>query len=157
VIDFLLHPPEWMICILWACFAYVLIRLLLVAFPVIPLYVRARVVGLRLGWLDLVGLRIRNGVAGTRKIVDALIIAKLNRLDVSPADVEGLYLANGDVANVALAVGWAKKAGASLTWKEASALDLMGLGKELFDAVLAAKESKDTARLDELRAKLSGP
>jgi uncharacterized protein YqfA (UPF0365 family) len=157
VFDFLLHPPEWMIFILWACFAYVLVRLLLVAFPVIPLYVRARVVGLQLGWLDLVGMRLRNGIAGTRKIVEALIAAKSNRLDVSPEDVEGLYLANGDVVNVAMAVGWAKKADVSLTWKEASALDLMGLGKELLDAVLAAKESKDTARLDELRARLSGP
>jgi uncharacterized protein YqfA (UPF0365 family) len=155
VTDFLLHPPGWLILILWASFAYVLLKLLLVAFPILPLYLRARLVGLRIGWLELIGMRLRNGVAGTRSIVGALISAKVQRLEVNPIDVEALHLAQGDVGRVVMTLGWARKAEVPLTWKEASALDLMGLGKELMDAVLAAKESKDPAKVDELRSRLT--
>jgi uncharacterized protein YqfA (UPF0365 family) len=80
---------------------------------------------------ELIGMRIRKVPPGV--IVNSLITATKAGLDVTTRDLETHYLAGGNVPNVIRALISADKANISLSFKQATAIDLAG--RDVFQAV----------------------
>lgn len=78
--------------------------------------------------MSLVAMKLRGVNAGF--IVDEYIKAQSSDLHVSIGDLEGLYLANGDVTAVLNASISAKKSQIPLTFEQASAISLAGRNVE---------------------------
>lgn len=108
-----------------------LLVVLFFAFVPVGLWISAIASGVKIGILDLIGMRLRR-VAPARivlpmiKATKAGITAKLNQL-------EAHYLAGGDVNSVVNALIAAERAQISLTFEQASAIDLAG--RDVFEAV----------------------
>lgn len=111
----------------------IILLLVVLFFTFVPvgLWISAIASGVKIGILDLVGMRLRR-VAPARivlpmiKATKAGISAKLNQL-------EAHYLAGGDVNSVVNALIAAERAQISLTFEQASAIDLAG--RDVFEAV----------------------
>ncbi len=99
------------------------------------LWVRARVANAPVGLLTMVAMRLR-GVP-VALIVDNRITAVKAGLVVDTDPLEAHYLAGGDVNHVILALIAADKAGISLDFNRACAIDLAtkGTGKTVLEAV----------------------
>jgi uncharacterized protein YqfA (UPF0365 family) len=120
----------------------IVVIVLLVAFAVlyqfIGLYVRATVSGAKVGFVDLLGMRLRK--VNAMAIVSARIQASRAGINITTPEMESHVLAGGDVQRVIAAMIAANKAGIDLTWKTATAIDLAG--RDILDAVQTSVNPK---------------
>src|SRR5476651_1055786 len=98
-------------------------------------WLRARVANAPIGLLKMIGMSLRKVPVGL--IVDNRITAVKAGIDIPSDPLEAHYLAGGDVSHVILALIAADKAGISLDWNRACAIDLAtkGTGKTVLEAV----------------------
>jgi uncharacterized protein YqfA (UPF0365 family) len=115
-----------------ALFAFVLA---IVLFNFFGLWLRARIANAPVSLGKMVGMRLRKVPVGL--IVDNRITGVKAGLDVRSDPLEAHYLAGGDVSHVVLALIAADKAGISLDFNRACAIDLAtkGTGKTVLEAV----------------------
>src|ERR1700741_4246529 len=115
-----------------ALFAFVLA---VVLFNFFGLWLRARIANAPVSLGKMVGMRLRKVPVGM--IVDNRIKAVKAGLDVHSYPLEAHYLAGGSVDQVILALIAADKAGISLDFNRACAIDLAtkGTGKTVLEAV----------------------
>ena len=115
-----------------ALFAFVLA---IVLFNFFGLWLRARIANAPVSLGKMVGMRLRKVPVGL--IVDNRITAVKAGLDVRSDPLEAHYLAGGDVSHVVLALIAADKAGITLDFNRACAIDLAtkGTGKTVLEAV----------------------
>jgi uncharacterized protein YqfA (UPF0365 family) len=100
-------------------------------FVPINLWITAIFSGVRVGLFELVFMRIRKVPPSI--IVGSMITATKAGLKVTTNELETHYLAGGNVPNVIKALISADKANISLSFKQATAIDLAG--REVFEAV----------------------
>lgn len=100
-------------------------------FVPVGLWISAIASGVRVGILDLIGMRLRR--VAPAKIVLALIKATKAGLNLKVNQLEAHYLAGGNVDNVVNALIAAERAGIELSFEQASAIDLAG--RDVFEAV----------------------
>ena len=120
--------------------AFIALSIFLYFIP-LNLWITATFSGVRVGILELVFMRIRKVPPGA--IVNALITATkagitiaeegVPRRRLRAADLETHYLAGGNVPQVIKALISAEKANISLSFKQATAIDLAG--RDVFEAV----------------------
>src|SRR5881409_355141 len=115
-----------------ALFAFVLA---IVFFKFFTTWLRARVANAPVSIGKMIGMSLRKVPVGL--IVDNRITAVKAGLDVRSDPLEAHYLAGGDVSHVVLALIAAEKAGISLDFDRACAIDLAtkGTGKTVIEAV----------------------
>ena len=115
-----------------ALFAFVLC---IVLFNFFGLWIRARIANAPVGLGKMVGMRLRKVPVGM--IVDNRITAVKAGIEIPSDPLEAHYLAGGDVGQVILALIAADKAGISLDFNRACAIDLAtkGTGKTVLEAV----------------------
>ena len=97
----------------------------------IGLWVSALASGVSVGLFDLIGMRLRGVVP--HAIINPAIMASKGGLDVPLRDMESHYLAGGNVGRVISALIAAQRAGISLNFKQATAIDLAG--RDVLEAV----------------------
>ena len=117
---------------------FVLLILLVVLAQFIGIYVRALVSGAHVGFLDLVGMRLRK--VNAMAIVNARIQAMRAGINVTTPEMESHVLAGGDVQRVISAMIAASKANIGLDWRTATAIDLAG--RDILDAVQTSVNPK---------------
>ena len=107
----------------------------IVLFNFFGLWLRARIANAPVGIGKMVGMRLRKVPVGL--IVDNRITAVKAGIEVPSDPLEAHYLAGGDVNHVILALIAADKAGISLDYNRACAIDLAtkGTGKTVLEAV----------------------
>ena len=110
--------------------AIVLVFVFLYFIPV-NLWITARFSGVKVGLFELMFMRIRKVPPGV--IVREMITAIKAGLEVTTSDLETHYLAGGNVPNVIKALISADKANITLSFKQATAIDLAG--RDVFEAV----------------------
>jgi uncharacterized protein YqfA (UPF0365 family) len=109
-----------------------------VIFQFLNLYIQAFVSGVRVSFIELIGMRLRKVPANI--IVNARIQGSRAGLDVSQREMESHVLAGGDVQRVINAMIAANKATIDLSWKTATAIDLAG--RDILDAVQTSVNPK---------------
>ena len=109
--------------------------LAIVIFNFFGLWLRARIANAPVGIGKMIGMRLRKVPVGL--IVDNRITAVKAGLEVASDPLEAHYLAGGDVSHVILALIAADKAGITLDFNRACAIDLAtkGTGKTVLEAV----------------------
>src|SRR5260370_31151505 len=115
-----------------ALFAFVLA---IVLFNFFGLWLRARIANAPVSLGKMIGMRLRKVPVGL--IVDNRITAVKAGIEIPSDPLEAHYLAGGDVNHVILALIAADKAGISLDFNRACAIDLAtkGTGKTGLEAV----------------------
>src|SRR6266436_3339555 len=121
-----------------AVFAFVglvIFILCIVVFRFFNFWLRARLANAPVGLFKMFGMRLRKVPVGL--IVDNRITAVKAGNDVPSDPLEAHYLAGGDVIHVILALIAADKAGITLDFNRACAIDLAtkGTGKTVLEAV----------------------
>src|SRR3954466_7469048 len=116
----------------------VLLVLLAIMGQFIGLYVRATVSGAHVGFMDLLGMRLRKVHA--MAIVNSRIQASRAGLRVTNPEMESHVLAGGNVQRVISAMIAANKANIELPWQTATAIDLAG--RDILDAVQTSVNPK---------------
>jgi len=116
----------------------ILLVVLALIMSFVKLYVRAMVSGARVGWMELLGMRLRNvnGVV----IVNSRIQASRAGLNITQPEMESHLLAGGNVQRVIAAMIAASKANIDLSWQTATAIDLAG--RDILDAVQTSVNPK---------------
>ena len=111
----------------------VAIIFLILFFTFVPLglFISSRASGVKVGILQLVGMRIRKVIPS--RIVNPLIKATKAGLNVSINKLEAHYLAGGNVDRVINALIAAQRAGIPLDFEKACAIDLAG--RDVLNAV----------------------
>ena len=104
----------------------IILLLVILFFTFVPvgLWISALASGVKVGILDLIGMRLRR-VAPAR-IVMPMIKATKAGLNTKLNQLEAHFLAGGDVNSVVNALIAAERAQISLTFEQASAIDLAG-------------------------------
>lgn len=102
------------------------------------LYIRALVSGAHVGFVDLIGMRLRK--VPSVVIINSRISAMRAGLAVSQQEMESHVLAGGDVDRVIRAMIAASKANIDLSWKTATAIDLAG--RDILDAIQTSVNPK---------------
>jgi uncharacterized protein YqfA (UPF0365 family) len=102
----------------------VLLLVVVARFIPIGLWITAYASGVRLSFLNLFGMRFRR--VDPRAIVLPLIAATKAGLHLSVDELEGHYLAGGNVGRVVAALISADKANIDLQFQQAAAIDLAG-------------------------------
>src|SRR6202047_3558781 len=107
----------------------------IILFNFFGIWLRARIANAPVGMGKMIGMRLRRVPVGL--IVDNRITAVKAGLEVASDPLEAHYLASGDVTQVILALIAADKAGISLDFNRACAIDLAtkGTGKTVLEAV----------------------
>ncbi len=115
-----------------ALFAFILCILI---FRFFGFWLRARVANAPVGLIKMFGMSLRKVPVGM--IVDNRITAVKAGIDIPSDPLEAHYLAGGDVNHVILSLIAADKAGISLDFNRACAIDLAtkGTGKTVLEAV----------------------
>src|SRR5215210_6599623 len=115
-----------------ALFAFILC---IIVFRFFNFWLRARLANAPVGLFKMFGMSLRKVPVGL--IVDNRITAVKAGLDIPTDPLEAHYLAGGDVGHVILALIAADKAGISLDFNRACAIDLAtkGTGKTVLEAV----------------------
>src|SRR3989440_4716181 len=115
-----------------AVLAFIIVIILINFFG---LWLRARIANAPVSIGKMIGMSLRKVPVGL--IVDNRITAVKAGLDVRSDPLEAHYLAGGDVSHVVLALIAADKAGISLDFNRACAIDLAtkGTGKTVLEAV----------------------
>ena len=111
-----------------------LVVLLVIGFFILVpmgLWISAIASGVRVGILDLIGMRLRRVYPA--KIVMPMIKATKAGLNLTVNQLEAHLLAGGDVDAVVNALIAAERAGMNISFEQASAIDLAG--RDVFDAV----------------------
>lgn len=118
-----------------AVLAFIALVLAIVLFNFFGLWLRARIANAPVGIGKMVGMRLRKVPVGL--IVDNRITAVKAGIDIPSDPLEAHYLAGGDVNQVILALIAADKAGITLDFNRACAIDLAtkGTGKTVLEAV----------------------
>ncbi|WP_339906241.1 flotillin-like protein FloA, partial [uncultured Cyclobacterium sp.] len=119
------------VLILVAAFGGLIIFFIFLYFVPVNLWITAIFSNVKVGLLELVGMRIRKVPPGV--IVNSLITATKAGLNLTTNDLETHFLAGGNVPNVIRALISADKANISLSFKQATAIDLAG--RDVFEAV----------------------
>src|SRR5437667_1141459 len=119
----------------FAVLAVIAFVLVIILFNFFGLWLRARIANAPVGIGKMVGMRLRRVPVGL--IVDNRITAVKAGIEVPSDPLEAHYLAGGDVTQVILALIAADKAGISLDFNRACAIDLAtkGTGKTVLEAV----------------------
>ena len=102
----------------------VVVLLIILRFIPVGLWISALAAGVKVGILDLIGMRLRR--VSPSKIVNPLIKAEKAGLNVSVSDLEAHYLAGGNVDRVVDALIAAERADIPLSFERAAAIDLAG-------------------------------
>ena len=99
------------------------------------IWLRALLAKAPIGFLNLIAMRLR-GVPGSL-VVDARITASKAGIEISTDLLEAHYLAEGNLVQTVQALIAADKAGITLDWQRACAIDLAtkGTGKSVLEAV----------------------
>src|SRR5437868_6383024 len=107
-----------------------------ILFGFFGVWLRARIASAPVGMGKMVGMRLRRVPVGL--IVDSRITAVKAGIEIPTDPLEAHFLAGGDVGQVILALIAADKAGMSLDFNRACAIDLAtkGTGKTVLEAVL---------------------
>jgi uncharacterized protein YqfA (UPF0365 family) len=105
-------------------------------------WLRARLAGAPVSMLNLVAMRLRQ--VPYSLVTDARITARKAGIDISVDDIEAHFLAGGNVIPTIQALIAAEKAGISLNWNRACAIDLAtkGSGKSVVEAVRTSVDPK---------------
>jgi uncharacterized protein YqfA (UPF0365 family) len=106
----------------------VLLVLLIIILSFFNVWLRASLSGAHVGLVTLVAMRLRHVPYAT--LVEAYITSVKAGIDVSMTEIERHYLAGGDVIPTVQGVINAQKAGMSLSWDRACAIDLATKGTE---------------------------
>ncbi len=116
------------------------VALLILSF--FSVWLRAWLAGAYVGFTELVAMRLRQVPYGT--VVDTRITAKKAGIDLSIDEIEAHYLAGGNVVPTVQALIAAQKAGITLDWGRACAIDLAtkGSGKSVVEAVRTSVDPK---------------
>ncbi len=117
--------------ILISAFAGLIVIFIFLYFVPVNLWITAIFSNVKVGLLELVGMRIRKVPPSV--IVNSLITATKAGLNLSTNDLETHFLAGGNVPNVIRALISADKANINLSFKQATAIDLAG--RDVFEAV----------------------
>ncbi|MEX2593112.1 MAG: flotillin-like protein FloA [Anditalea sp.] len=117
--------------ILFIAFAGLIVLFIFLYFVPVNLWITAIFSNVKVGLLELVGMRIRKVPPSI--IVNALITSTKAGLNLTTNDLETHYLAGGNVPTVIRALISADKANISLSFKQATAIDLAG--RDVFEAV----------------------
>lgn len=117
--------------ILFVAFAGLIVLFVFLYFVPVNLWITAIFSNVKVGLLELVGMRIRKVPPSI--IVNSLITATKAGLNLSTNDLETHYLAGGNVPAVIRALISADKANITLSFKQATAIDLAG--RDVFEAV----------------------
>lgn len=112
-------------------FLIVIVCAVILAFVPVGLWVSALAAGVKVGIVDLIGMRLRR--VSPNKIVNPLIKAEKAGLDVNVSQLEAHYLAGGNVDRVVNALIAAERANIPLAFERAAAIDLAG--RDVLDAV----------------------
>lgn len=122
----------------------VIIGLIVVAvfFSFIGVWLKAKLNGAPVGVLNLVGMRL--GGVPYSLVVDARITAVKAGIEVTTDKISAHYLAGGNVVPTVQALVAAQKAGITLDWDRACAIDLAtkGSGKSVVEAVRTSVDPK---------------
>jgi len=129
-----LLPGKWDF-VLFGVGGIVLLVVAVIVLNFAMLYIRALFSGAKVTVIELIALRLRRVPAGL--IVDNRITAVRSGLPLSIDDLSTHFMAGGNVPMVVLALIAAKKAGISLVFDRACAIDLAtkGTGKSVIEAV----------------------
>jgi uncharacterized protein YqfA (UPF0365 family) len=105
-------------------------------------WLRAWLAGAYVAFTDLIAMRLRRVPYGM--VVDARITAKKAGIDIPVNDIEAHFLAGGNVIPTIQALIAAQKAGITLDWNRACAIDLAtkGSGKSVVEAVRTSVDPK---------------
>ena len=105
-------------------------------------WLRAWLAGAYVGFTDLIAMRLRQVPYGA--VVDARITAQKAGIDIPIDDIEAHFLAGGNVLPTIQALIAAQKAGITLDWNRACAIDLAtkGSGKSVVEAVRTSVDPK---------------
>lgn len=117
--------------ILFVAFAGLIVLFVFLYFVPVNLWITAIFSNVKVGLLELVGMRIRKVPPSI--IVNSLITATKAGLNLTTNDLETHYLAGGNVPQVIRALISADKANITLSFKQATAIDLAG--RDVFEAV----------------------
>ncbi len=98
--------------------------LIILRFIPIGLWISALAAGVKIGIIDLIGMRLRR--VAPAKIVNPMIKAQKAGLDVSVSKLEAHYLAGGNVDRVVNALIASERADIALPFERAAAIDLAG-------------------------------
>ena len=120
--------------------AFIAVIILVIFFQFIPfgLWLTALFSGIRVPFFTLFGMRFRR--VDPRAIVLPLISGHKAGIELNVNDLEGHFLAGGNVNRVVNALISADKAGIALTYKQATAIDLAG--RDVFEAVQVSVNPK---------------
>ncbi len=114
-----------------ALFASIIVLFIFLYFVPVNLWITAQFASVKVGLLELVGMRIRKVPPSI--IVNSLITSTKAGLSLTTNDLETHFLAGGNVPNVIRALISADKANINLSFKQATAIDLAG--RDVFEAV----------------------
>jgi len=117
--------------IVFVAFAGLIVLFVFLYFVPVNLWVTAIFSNVKVGLLELVGMRIRKVPPSV--IVNSLITATKAGLNLTTNDLETHYLAGGNVPQVIRALISADKANINISFKQATAIDLAG--RDVFEAV----------------------
>ncbi|SMD46336.1 Uncharacterized protein YqfA, UPF0365 family [Aquiflexum balticum DSM 16537] len=117
--------------ILFTAFAALILLFIFLYFVPVNLWITAIFSNVKVGIGELIGMRIRKVPPSV--IVNSLITATKAGLALTTNDLETHYLAGGNVPNVIRALISADKANITLSFKQATAIDLAG--RDVFEAV----------------------
>ncbi len=101
-----------------------LVFMVILSFIPIGLWISALAAGVKVGIVDLIGMRLRR--VSPVKIVNPLIKAEKAGLNVKVSQLEAHYLAGGNVDRVVNALIAAERANIPLLFERAAAIDLAG-------------------------------
>lgn len=117
--------------ILFIAFGGLILLFVFLYFVPVNLWITAIFSNVKVGLLELVGMRIRKVPPSI--IVNSLITSTKAGLNLTTNDLETHYLAGGNVPAVIRALISADKANITLSFKQATAIDLAG--RDVFEAV----------------------
>ena len=117
---FLAEMDAWVVGVLIFLLIVALV-FFVVILQFVNLWIQAFFSGVRIGFMDLIGMKLRKVPAVI--IVNARIQASRAGLDVSQREMESHLLAGGDEQRVISSMIAANKANIDLAWKTATAID----------------------------------
>jgi uncharacterized protein YqfA (UPF0365 family) len=123
--------PSSSMFILVAAVAGIVLLFIFLYFVPVNLWITAQFSNVKVGIGELIGMRIRKVPPSI--IVNSLITATKAGLEMTTNDLETHYMAGGNIPNVIRALISADKANITLTFKQATAIDLAG--RDVFEAV----------------------
>ncbi len=123
--------PNSSMFVLIAALAGIVLLFIFLYFVPVNLWITAQFSNVRVGIGELIGMRIRKVPPSV--IVNSLITATKAGLQLTTNDLETHYMAGGNIPNVIRALISADKANITLSFKQATAIDLAG--RDVFEAV----------------------